>query len=394
MARADPSGGGRELALPRGRSRMGLALAGGGVSESGRTEPRIQTPVEREGVTIHDVAREAGVSISTVSNVLNGKHDRMTAETLERVRGVVAALGYAPNQMARGLKTGFVPIVGLIVPSVANPFWGAFARNAEHAALARGCQVMLCNGERDADRERRYAESMFSRGIRGVILGSSPLSVKHMAALTRRGMQVVVFDRDVRGDEGVELDSVRVDNLRGAQLAVEHLLQNGHRRIAFVSGPVSSGNRHDRLRGYQDTLRAHGVEPDPALVWTEGMQPGTGDDEGAEIGRAAAFALLRRPAPPTAFFAINDMTAFGIYAGVRELGLRLPEDVSVVGFDDIQLCRLMNPPLSSVRQPLEALMRAAVELLLGRLERGNAEPPTHLTLPPELVLRGSTGPKR
>jgi DNA-binding LacI/PurR family transcriptional regulator len=346
--------------------------------------------VDREGITIHDVAREAGVSISTVSNVLNGKHDRMAPDTLERVTRAVAALGYAPNQVARGLKTGFVPTIGLIVPSVANPFWGAFARHAEHAALARNCQVMLCNGERDADRERRYAESMFARGIRGVIIGSSPLSMKHMGGLTRRGMQVVMFDRDVQGEEGMELDSVRVDNLRGARLAVEHLLQNGHQRIAFVSGPISSGNRHDRLQGYEATLRAHGIEPDPALIWMESVTPGAGDDEGAEIGRAAAFALLRRPSPPTAFFAINDMTAIGVYAGVRELGLRVPADISVVGFDDIQLCRLMNPPLSTVRQPLEDLMRAAVELLLGRLERGSTEPPTHLTLAPELILRGST----
>lgn len=344
-----------------------------------------------EGVTIHDVARQAGVSPSTVSNVLNGKLDRMSAETSERVLRAVAELGYAPSEMARGLRTGFVPIIGLIVPSVANPFWGAFARCVEQAAASRNCQVMLCNGERDAQREQRYAESLFARGIRGVILGSSPLSMKHMAALTKRGLQIVAFDRHVRGEDGIELDSVRVDNARGATLAIEHLLQLGHRRIGFVSGPISSANRYDRLQAYQAALASSGIAADPGLMWMENVHVSGGDEEGTEIGRAAAFALLRRPDPPTAFFAINDMTAIGIYAGVRELGLRIPQDVSVVGFDDIGLCRAIDPPLSTVRQPLEDLMRSAVELLLARLAGKTQGPPTHLTLAPELVVRGSTG---
>lgn len=349
--------------------------------------------MSHDGVTIHDVAHQAGVSPSTVSNVLNGRRERMSAETCERVMKAVTALGYAPNQMARGLKTGFVPTIALMVPSVANPFWGAFARCVEHAALGKNCQVLLCNTERDAAREQRYAESMLARGIRGVILGSSPFSLEHMVGLTKRGLQVVAFDRHVGAEEGLELDSVRVDNARGAQLAVEHLLQLGHRRIAFVSGPVASANRTDRLQAYKDTLAAHDVAVDPESIWVEPVHPGSGDEEGTEVGRAAAFALLRRTDRPTAFFAINDMTALGIYAGARELGLRIPEDVSVVGFDDIHVCRVMNPPLSTVRQPLDELMRAAVELLLGRLEGKNSAPPTHVTLPPELILRGSTAAK-
>lgn len=347
-----------------------------------------------EGITIHDVARQAGVSPSTVSNVLNGKHDRMSAETCERVLRAVADLGYAPSEMARGLRTGFVPIIGLIVPSVANPFWGAFARCVERAADARNCQVMLCNGERDAQREQRYAESMFSRGIRGVILGSSPLSMKHMAPLTRRGLQLVAFDRHVLGEDGLEVDSVRVDNSRGATLAIEHFLQLGHQRIGFISGPILSASRSDRLQAYKAALAAKGITVDPSLIWMENVHPGAGDEEGTEIGRAAAFAMLRRSDPPTALFAINDMTAIGIYAGVRELGLRIPEDVSVLGFDDINLCRVVNPPLSTVRQPLEDLMRSAVEVLLDRLSGKNQGQPTHLTLSPELILRGSTARPR
>ncbi|PTX96697.1 LacI family DNA-binding transcriptional regulator [Opitutus sp. ER46] len=344
------------------------------------------------GQTIHDVARLANVSPSTVSNVLNGRRDRMRAETLERVMQAMADLGYAPNQVARGLKTGFIPTIGLIVPSVANPFWGAFARYVEHAALARNCQVLLCNGERDPAREQQYAESLLARGIRGLILGSAPLSLNHMVGLVKRGLHVVTFDREPVGADGVEFDSVRVDNAGGTRLAIEHLLALGHRRIAFVSGPIRSSNRRDRFEAYRAALAAQGVAVDDQLVWTEAVA--AGDEEGTETGKSAARTLLQQPNPPTAFFAINDMTAFGVYAGVREAGREIPRDVSVVGFDDLRLCEVVTPPLTTVRQPLEDLMRSAVELLLARLEGKQTGPATHVTLPAMLVPRGSTQPAR
>lgn len=345
-------------------------------------------PVGR--VTIHDVAKAAGVSTSTVSLVLNGKLDRMRPDTSERVLKAVADLGYSTNEMARALKTGYVPTIGLVVPTVANPFWGEFARCVERAAESKNYQVLLCNAEGAPEREQRYVESMLARGIRGVILGSSPLSLRHMAGVTKRGLQVVAFDRLTLNDAGLELDSVRVDNARGAQLAIEHLLALGHRRIAFVSGPISSANRRDRLEGYRATLRAAGIAPDARLEWTENVNPSDDEEIVTEIGRAAAVALLRQPEPPTAFFAINDMTAVGIYAGCRELGLGIPRDISVVGFDDIHLCQIVNPPLTTVRQPLEALMKSAVDLLIGRMEGNNKTAPAHLTLTPELVVREST----
>ncbi len=346
-------------------------------------------PVGR--VTIHDVAKAANVSTSTVSLVLNGKLDRMRQDTQERVLKAVADLGYSTNEMARALKTGYVPTIGLVVPTVANPFWGEFARCVEHAAMAKNYQVLLCNAEGNPEREQRYVESMLARGIRGVILGSSPLSLRHMAGVVKRGLRTVAFDRLTLNDAGLELDSVRVDNGLGAKLAIEHLLSLGHRRIAFVSGPINSANRRDRLDGYRDTLRAAGIAPDARLEWTGNAKAGDDEEIVTEIGRAAAVALLKQPEPPTAFFAINDMTAVGIYAGCRELGLSIPRDISVVGFDDIHLCEIMDPPITTVRQPLVELMKSAVELLIDRMEGKNAAPPAHLTLTPELVLRRSTG---
>jgi len=349
-------------------------------------------PVGR--VTIHDVAKAAGVSTSTVSLVLNGKLDRMRPDTSERVLKAVADLGYSTNEMARALKTGYVPTIGLVVPTVANPFWGEFARCVEHAAMAKNYQVLLCNAEGAPEREQRYVESMLARGIRGVILGSSPLSLRHIAGVAKRGLQIVAFDRLTLNDAGLELDSVRVDNGLGAKLALEHLLALGHRRIAFVSGPISSANRRDRLEGYRATLRAAGITPETRLEWTENATASDEEEIVTEIGRAAAVSLLRRPEPPTAFFAVNDMTAVGVYAGCRELGLSIPHDISVVGFDDIHLCRIMNPPLTTVRQPLESLMQSAVDLLIARMEREKGGARQHLTLTPQLIVRESTGPAR
>jgi DNA-binding LacI/PurR family transcriptional regulator len=344
-------------------------------------------PHSDKPITILEVARLAGVSVSTVSNVLNGKKNRMSAETLDRVMRAVGELGYEPNRMARGLKTGFVSIIGLIVPSVENPFWGAFARCAEHAAMARNCQVMLCNGERDIAREQRYAESMLSLGIRGLILGSSPLSMKHLGGLARRGLKIVAFDRTGSDEDGLKIDSVRVDNRGGIALAVGHLLKLGHKRIAFVAGPINSANRIDRLEAYRQTLRAHGITPTPAWEWLETPPGGKGED--SKTGLDGARHLLAQPDAPTSFVAINDMTALGVLAAAHEAGLRIPRDVSVIGFDDIYIGNMSTPPLTTIRQPLDALMQFAVSVLLDRMSGANTGAPVHLNLPAELIKRGS-----
>jgi len=344
-----------------------------------------------ENVSVYDVARLAKVSPSTVSNVLNGRLDRMRPETTERVMKAMEQLGYTPNQLARQLKTGNVPMIGLIVPSVANPFWGAVARNVEKAAQSLGYQLLLCNAERDPEREQRYAEAMWSSGIRGVIFGSSPLSFDHLVPLAHRGLQVVAFDRQSQSADQVVVDSIGVDNTLGARLAVNHLLAEGHRRIGFLSGPIRTVSRLDRLAGYQAALKSTGVEPDPTLIWEGASISAFGDIEGVEMGRDGARILLSRPERPTALFTVNDMYALGAYAGARDLGLRVPEDVSVVGFDDlVPLTEISVPMLTTVRQPLPQMMCEAVELLIGRLSKARTGPPEHVIIEPELIVREST----
>ncbi len=344
-----------------------------------------------KSATIRDVARLAEVSLSTVSNVLNGRLDQMRPETTARVQRAMEALAYAPSGVARHLKTGHAPMIGLMVPSVANPFWGAFAQHIEEAAKARGYHVLLCNTERDPLVEQRYADALWSYGIRGMILGSAPLAFDHFHAVAARGMAIVAFDRQTLGADSAVADSVGVDNRLGARLAAEHLIARGHRRIGLVSGPLKTSNRLDRLDGYRGALRDAGITPDDALVWEGDSGKGFGDIEGVALGRRGARDLLSGPQPPTALIGINDMYALGAYAGVRDCGLRVPEDVSVVGFDDIVLAEISAPPLTTVRQPLREMMARAVDLLIGRVDGTRTGEPEHIVITPELVVRQSAG---
>jgi DNA-binding LacI/PurR family transcriptional regulator len=341
---------------------------------------------------IRDVARLAGTSVSTVSNLLNGRAHRMRPETMARIEEAIEGLGYRPSWAARQLKTGFVPVLGLLVPSVANPFHGALARAVEEAAQARGFQVLLGNSLRDPVRERRYAEEFLRFGIRGIIAGSSPLDLEHFADLVGRGLHIVAFDRRVGDGSRPEpaIDSVSVDNDEAGFLATRHLIELGHRRIGYIDGATVTASRRDRLAGYRRALAAAGLPDDPALVAGEPASQGYDDTNAAEHGRAGALALLRLPDPPTALVALNDMHAIGACAAVRERGGRIPGDVSVVGIDDIVIGQFVDPPLTTVRQPLDQLAAAAVEQLIGRIHGAGGDPPRHAVLAAELVVRGSS----
>ncbi|MDQ3655599.1 MAG: LacI family transcriptional regulator [Chloroflexota bacterium] len=346
-----------------------------------------------KAVTIQDVAALAGVSTSTVSNLLNGRVSRMSAATRERIELAMGQLGYQANQAARQLKTGQSPIIGLVIPSVANPFWGAFVQAVEEAAMERGYQVLLGNGGRDPRREQRYAESLWSHGVRGVIFGSSPLSLDYIHRLVERGLHVMVFDRRLQGGDSV-MDGISVDNAAGGYMATRHLLDLGHLRIGFLSGPLKTSSRLERLEGYRNALIDAGIKHDPSLIWAGESPTGAGDVEGADIGRTGARALLSSEEPPTGLITINDMYALGAYAGANDLGFRIPEDVSIVGFDDITMAAMLNPPLTTVKQPISEMMRSAVSTLIERLEGSRSGPAHIVTVPTEIIARKSAAAPR
>jgi len=343
--------------------------------------------------TISDVARLAGVSTSSVSNLLNGRSQRMRASTRDRIQEVIDRLGYTPNQAARQLKTGHSSMIGLIVPSVANPFFGIFARHVEEAALEHGYQVLLGNSNRDPEREYRYAEELWRSGVRSIIFGTSLGQYQHLSELIDRGMNIVAFDQSEAPGTTTPIDCIGVDNVQASRLLTKHIIALGHRRIGFISGPIVTVSRKDRLLGYRQSLEEAKLVFDPTLIW-EGVSENFGDTSSIKLGRLGAHELLCLPEPPTAIITINDMYAFGVYAGARDLGIGIPDGVSVAGIDNISLSEIVVPPLTTIQQPIREIARLAVERLVARIEGQRDIPPEHRLLPPELIVRESTAPPK
>ncbi|HEY4384705.1 MAG TPA: substrate-binding domain-containing protein, partial [Ktedonobacteraceae bacterium] len=241
--------------------------------------------------------------------------------------------------------------------------------------------------------EQSYAEDMWAQGIRAIIFGSSSLSLTHLFGLVERGLHTITFDRHTLQDDYFDVDSVSIDNMLAGRLATEHLITLGHRRISLLSGPIRTVSRIDRLKGYRAALTDAGIPVDPQLIWEATPDSPFGDIEGATLGRMGAREVLSLEDPPTAIIGINDLYALGAYAGANDVGLSIPSTCSIIGFDDIMFAEIAQPPLTTIRQPLQEMLRVAVERLIERLEKADDSGSTvHHTFAPELIIRGSTGP--
>lgn len=318
---------------------------------------------------IRDVADYAGVSASTVSNVLNGRSDRMAKETLERVEAAIAALKYRPNTTARHLKTGHTPMIGLLVPSLANPMYGSIAREIETLAQERhGFRILIGNTYRDKEKEARFFEDLVDHGVRGCIIISSLVDEQHFEMASARGMVVVSYDRRLTPGEASGIDHVSVDNHEAARLATSHLIARGHTKLAFLTASGMTMSRREKISGFLDAARVAGLSGSAEVV--EGTPLSEyGDSVMSEVGRITAGELAaRKPAQrPTGVVAVNDVMAWGLMAGFRDAGLAVPEEVSVVGMDDVFLSALMNPPLTTVHLPVREMATTIVERLMARL---------------------------
>jgi DNA-binding LacI/PurR family transcriptional regulator len=332
------------------------------------------------------------VSPTTVSNALNGRSGRLSAATAQRLREACEELGFVPDELGRQLRRGHAKMIGLIVPSVANPFWGEFVRAAEEAARPSGFTVLSVSSDRVQERERAYTESMYQMGVRALLFGSSPVSLDYLSAWSESGLHIVVFDRRFRRGDLQAIDCVTVDNRKGGYLAAKALVDLGHRHIGFLSGPIKTASRQDRFTGYRRALTEAGIDFDPGRVWAGSRDSTFGDPEGGDLGRAGALDLLSKDPSLTAMVTINDMYAIGAYAGIRSTGRSVPADVSVIGFDDIVLGRLLDPALSTVRQPIWAMAEVAVKRLIARVEEEAGPEPLRQQWPPELIRRESVAP--
>ncbi|MDX2376478.1 LacI family transcriptional regulator [Microbacterium sp. LRZ72] len=331
--------------------------------------------------SVRDVAAAAGVSVGTVSNVLNRPH-KVSADTVERVTQAIERLGFVRNDAARQLRVGRSRSIGLIVLDTANPFFAAVARGAEARADEAGMSVLLGNADEDAEREGRYLELFREQRVNGVLITPTTEDVARLARLRDAGTPVVLVDREM---PGAGFDSVSVDDVEGGYVAAAHLLAGGRRRIAFIAGPLSIRQVSDRLEGAR-----RAVEETPGATIEVWECPSLT----VLAGRSAATSLLeRRPSErPDAVFAANDLLAVGaIQALAIMAGVRIPDDIAVIGYDDIDFAAATVVPLSSVRQPASVIGYTAVDLLLAQLEDPQGVRERNVRFRPELVVRASTG---
>ncbi len=338
--------------------------------------------------TIADVAREAGVSVSTISNVLNGRVDRMRGETLQRVQAAITALDFRPSRAARQLKTGQTPMLGLLVPSIANPMYGYIAREIETAAQERhGHRVLLGNTYRNRDKETGFFDDLLAHGVRGVIVISSLVDEQHFESAVARGLVMVSYDRRATPGAASAIDHVSVDNFEAAHLATRHLIAKGHHRLAFVTASGQTMSRGEKIKGFLAAAESAGLG-EHARVIDGSTSSEYGDSEMADVGRLLAARIAQQRQRPTGIVAVNDLLAFGLLAGFRDAGLAVPADVSVVGMDGLFLSSLTSPGLTTVRLPVPEMAQTIVERVIGRLADRSIAPAEFL-FKPALVERAS-----
>ena len=327
--------------------------------------------------TIQDVARAAGVAASTVSRYLNGRL-KVSPATEARVLNAVTELGYVPNSVARNLAQRRSGVIGFVVPEISNPYFGAIADYVVEAVERHGSLVMLCSHRSQSLKQSSYIELLASGAIDGMLYLGSFRSNKRLAVAIADGLPVVVVDEPIAGLPPVH--TVVMDDYAGGYQATSYLVALGHRRIAFVSGPSELGSVQERYRGYCDALRKGGLEP-AGQVRLAGQFT-------EQFGMSALPHLLAATEPPTAAFVASDYIAFGLISAAEAHGVRVPDDLSVVGFDDIRFSQYVQPRLTTVRSPVERMARLGVELLFERLQEP-AAPARSEVLPVELVIRES-----
>ena len=327
--------------------------------------------------TIYDVAAKAGVSAATVSRVLNGR-GTVSAGMVERVQSAVQELDYRPNGVARNLRRRSTSVWGLIISDIGNPFFTALVRGVEDAALEAGFSLVLCNSDDVLEKEHRYIRIALDEQMAGVIITPSSEAESDLSPLLERGIPVVAVDRRLNRHD---VDTVVGDNVRGARMAIEHLLESGCRRIACITGPTQTTTAQERLEGYRQALASAGLEVDQDLIMVENFKEDGGYD-GAER-------LMRLENPPDGLFVANNLMTVGALEALVDAGVDVPRDLLLVGFDDIPWARLTRPRLTTVHQPTYQMGRDAGLLLAARLT-SNPHSARTVILSPTLRVRESS----
>lgn len=332
----------------------------------------------RSKVTINDVAAEAGVSLGTVSRVINNDV-HVKKETRDRVLNVIENMNYIANRQARSLAGGKTNSIGVLVPDLGTGYIGEIARGIDAELSLADLDLILYTTHRTPTKEANYVTNLASGMVDGLLLVLPRQPKDFIDIMIQRHFPFVLIDHQGTGSD---CPAVGATNWSGGYSATEYLIQLGHKRIGFITGSMDLGCALDRLAGYRSALRTYHIEEDSDLIF-EG-------DFFQDDGLAGASVLLDLPQPPTAIFASNDVMAMGVMDAVRNRGLRVPEDISVIGFDNIPQSALVRPALTTIHQPLEKMGRVATQLLLNLLRHPEKES-ERIELPTRLVIRESCG---
>lgn len=353
----------------------------------------IKNSSRKKQTTLSDIAEAVGVATMTVSRVVSGD-GYVSEETREKVLKAIKELNYRRNGLARSLKRQFTETVGLVLGDISNPYSTELARAVRETLLEQGFNLFICISESGAKEDVIAFESLANHSVDGIIVAtrSNEAGDRYLSDLVETNVPVVAIGRDLAH---INIDFVSPDNLKGGFDATQHLIDLGHKRIAFIGANLRTGSNLKRLQGYIDALKQHGIPVDERLI--TGRSEGIADEVGystEEIGFEGMKRLLSLPEPPTAVFARNDFTAIGAMRAINEAGLKIPSDIAIVGFDDIPLAARMSPSLTTVRQPMRAEGQIAAAMLLERITGKANISRRERILDCELIVRESSGHKR
>lgn len=327
--------------------------------------------------TIRDVARLARVSISTVSRVQSGAAS-VKPETKERVLQALRQLDYQPDDVARSMVMKRTHTIGVVIPDITNPFFPSVIKGIEDLARKRGYSTILCNTDESPEEEQKAIRMLRQKRVDGLVITTADENGKQIRKAVADGLPVVLVDRKA---EGCDLDVVLIDNVLGAYQAARHLILQGHKKIGVIAGPQSVTPGRERLKGFQTALREYGVQFEERYTKIGDFR----EESGYALGRQ----LLESPKPPTAIFSCNNLMTIGLLKAILERGLRIGTDIAVVGFDDIEIATMLNPPITVVARPMYKMGTLACDLLMERIEGTGPADGRSVILIPELVVRGS-----
>jgi LacI family transcriptional regulator len=343
----------------------------------------VQTPkgaARKRRATIHDVARESGFALSTISNALSGK-THVSEETRARVQEIAERLGYRASAAARSLRLRQSSMIGVLVADVANPASPDFLRGIEDVAARHGCDVLLCNTDGSEQRQIAQMRALLDRNVDGIVLISQHCASPPVRALLEDGTPYVLLQRR---SHLYQDDYVGADNLTAIGDAVAELARLGHRRVGFIRGPAESSTAAERLDGFRQAIKRHSIDPDPALIHD--------GDYSVESGYRATLDFLSRGSPPTAIIASNDMNALGVLDAASARGMKVPEQLSVIGYDNVIFAGFARISLTTIDLPKREMGAAAAALLMKKIKTKRKTFPQTIIFPTRLVLRGSIGP--